>query len=153
MSRVSCLLSYQQKKFVTNSFICGQASHCPLIWMFTSIRSYRKINKLHERSLGLCQNDYNSSYDNLLGKQSLVNIHLRNIQQLMIEISKCLKSLFPSTMNEILNQITLMRYHKKSKESRQSLAKDHVLGLESITYKGPQLWQQLPAKIKKLAPK
>ena len=49
--RVSSLRSYQQKKVMLNSFISGQCNYCPLIWMFSSIRSYRKINKLHERSL------------------------------------------------------------------------------------------------------
>ena len=34
--------------------------------MFGSIRSHRKINKLHERSLRLCHNNYTSSYDELL---------------------------------------------------------------------------------------
>ena len=44
LSRVSSCLSYQQKKVVSNSFISGQFSYCLLIWMFSSIRSYRKIN-------------------------------------------------------------------------------------------------------------
>ena len=42
LSRVSSC--YQQKKVVSNSFISGQFSYYLLIWMFSSIRSYRKIN-------------------------------------------------------------------------------------------------------------
>ena len=80
LSTVSSFLSYQRNKVMSNSFISRQFSYCPLIWMFSSIRSYRKINKLHERSLRLCHNDYTSSYDELLNKQDLVNIHVRNIQ-------------------------------------------------------------------------
>ena len=50
----------------------------------------------HERSLRLCHNDCTSSYDELLGKQGLVNIHVKNIQQLMTEIFKYLKrQIFP----------------------------------------------------------
>ena len=75
LSRVSSFLSYRQKKVMPNSFIIGQFNCCPLIWMFSSIRSYRKINKLHERSLRLCHNGYTSSYDELSSKQVLVNIH------------------------------------------------------------------------------
>ena len=68
LSRVSFLLTYQQRKVVSNSFI---------IWMCSSIRSYRKINKLNERSLRLCQNYYVNTwnYGELLSKQGLVNIH------------------------------------------------------------------------------
>ena len=81
-----CFLFFaiNRKKFVSNSFIRGQSSYCPLIWMFSPIRSYRKINKLHKRSLLLCHNDYTASYDEFLSKQDLVNIHMRSIQQLLI---------------------------------------------------------------------
>ena len=106
LSRVSSFLSYKQKKVMPNSFIIGQFKFCPLIWIFSSIRSYRKINKLHERSLRLCHNDYTSSYDELSSKQDLANFHIINIQQLMIEIFKCLKGISP------------LLYHKKSNGSR-----------------------------------
>ena len=43
LSRVSSLLSYQQKKIVSSSFIRGQFSYCPLIWMFISIRLFISI--------------------------------------------------------------------------------------------------------------
>ena len=86
---------------MSNSFINEQFNYCLLISMFNSIRSYRKINKLHEKSLRLCHNDYTSRYFELLSKQDIVNIHIINIQQLMIEIFKCLKGISPSIMNEI----------------------------------------------------
>ena len=103
LSRVSSFLSYQQKKVMSNSFISGQFNYCPLIRMFSSIRSCRNINKLHERSLRLCHNDYTSSYDEFLSKQDLVNIHVRNIEQLMIEIFKCLKGISPPIINDIFS--------------------------------------------------
>ena len=109
LSRVSSFLSYKHKKVVPNSFINGQFSYCRLIWMFSSIRSYRKINKLYERSLRLCHNDYTLNYDELLSKQDLVNIHIRNIQPLMIEIFKCLKGISPPIISEI-STITHINY-------------------------------------------
>ena len=70
--------------------------------MFSSNSSHRKIKELlHERSLRLCHNDYNSNYDKLLSEQDSINIHIRNFQQLMIEIFKCLKGMSPPIMNEI----------------------------------------------------
>ena len=54
--------------------------------MFSSIRSYRKINKLHERYLRLWHNDNILCYDELLSKQDLVNIHIIIIRELIIEI-------------------------------------------------------------------
>lgn len=83
---VSFAFSYQQKKVVSNFFICGEFNYCPPIYMFSPIRFYRKIKKLHERYLDVCHSDYASIYDELLSKQDSVNIHIRNIDQLMIEI-------------------------------------------------------------------
>ena len=98
-----CLLflAINRKKVISNFFVCRQFNYCPLIWIFSSIRSYRKISKLNERSLRLCHNHYTSNYDELLSKQYLVNIHVRNIQQLMIEIFKFLKGMSPTIMNDI----------------------------------------------------
>ena len=149
LSRVSSFLSYQHKKVIANSFISGQFNYCPLIWMFSSIRSYRKINKLHERSLRLCHNDYTSSYDELLSKQDLVNIHVRNIQQLMIEIFKCLKGISPPIMNDIFRLRNIPYTIRNLRDLDSWLPKTVYCGLETLAYKGPQLWQQLPAKIKK----
>ena len=134
---------------MSNSFISGQFNYCPLIWMFSSIRSYRKINKLHERSLRLCHNDYTSSYDELLSKQDLVNIHVRNIQQLMIEIFKCLKGISPPIMNDIFRLRNIPYTIRNPRDLDSWLPKTVYCGLETLAYKGPQLWQQLPAKIKK----
>ena len=139
LSRVSSLLSYQLKKVVSSSFINGQFNYCPLIRMFSSIRSYRKINKPHERSLRLCRNDYTSSYDELLSKLDLVNIHIRNIQQLMIEIFKCLKGISPPIMNEIFTLRNIPYTIRNPRDLGSQLPKTVYCGLETIEYKGPPL--------------
>ena len=100
-STESSLLSYQQEKVLSNSFLSGQVNKFPFIWMFSLISSNIKINKLCERSLRLCQNDYVSSYDEFLSKQGLANNHTRNVKQLMTEFFKCLKGLFPPIMSEL----------------------------------------------------
>ena len=133
---------------MSNSFISGQFIYCPLIWIFSSIRSFRKISKLHERSLRLCHNDYTSSYDKLLSKQDLVNIHVRNIQQLMIEIFKCLKGISPPIMNDIFRRRKIPYTITNPRDLDSWLPKTVYCGLDTLAYKGPQLWQQVPAKIK-----
>ena len=95
-----------------NSFISGQFNFRSLIRMFSSIRSYRKISKLHRMSLRLCHNNYTSSYDELLSKQNLVNIHIRNNQKLMVEILKCLEGLSLPNMNWIF-MLRNMPYNTK----------------------------------------
>ena len=127
----------------------GQFNYCPLIRIFSFIRSYRKIYKLHDRSLRLCHNDYTSNYDELLSKQDLVNIHVTNIQQLMIEIFKCLKGISPPIMNDIFRLRNIPYTIRNPRDLDSRLPKTVYCGLETLAYKGPQLWQQLPAKVKK----
>ena len=91
----------------------------------------------------------NSSYDEFLSKQDLVNIHVRNIQQLMMEIFKCLKGLFPPIMNDILRLRNIPYTIRNPRDLDSRLPKTVYCGLETLAYKGSQLWQQLPAKIKK----
>ena len=56
--------------------------------MCHSRNNNRKINMLHERCLRIIYNDRQSSFDELLNKDSSVSIHLRNIQRLAIEMFK-----------------------------------------------------------------
>ena len=126
--------------FLAISFINGQFRYCPLIWIFSSVALYRKINKLHERSLPFYHNEYTSSYGELLSKQDLVNLHIRNIQQLMIEIFKCLKGISPPIMNEIFS-LRNIPYTIRNQRDLNSLQKTVYCALETIAYKEPQLWQ------------
>ena len=92
-------------------------------------------------------------------KQKILNLCLRwrilksyrfvaevTFNQLMIEIFKCLKGISPPIMNEIfrLRNIPYTERNPRNLDSR--LPKTVYCGLETIAYKGPQLWQQLPEK-------
>ena len=57
LSRASSFCTNQQKKVEPNSSIIEEFNFCSLILMFSPIRSYRKVEKLHGRSLQLCQID------------------------------------------------------------------------------------------------
>ena len=58
--------------------------------MFCSRNSKKKINRLHERALRLVYDDYSSSFETLLEKDSSFTIHHQNIQSMLIEIYKSL---------------------------------------------------------------
>ena len=47
-----------------------------------------RINNIHERALRLVYNDSYSSFNNLLDKDKSVSIHMRNIQDVAIELFK-----------------------------------------------------------------
>ena len=144
--RMFSLLSYPQKKGVSNSFASGQFNYCSLIWIFSSIRFQRKISKLHKSSLRLCHNDHTSSYHEMLTKQGLVNIRIKNSQQLMIEIFQFIKGLSPVIMNEMFMLRNIQYIISNATDLDNQFPKTVYCGLKTIPYKGPQLWQQVLRK-------
>ena len=50
LARITKFTSPFQRKTLLNSFIKSQFSYCPLIWMFTSKRMNKRINRIHEKS-------------------------------------------------------------------------------------------------------
>ena len=147
--RISNILNYNQKMLILNSFIQGQFNYCPLVWMFCFRSSNNKINRLHERALRLCQNDYISPFESLLVETNSLKIHDRNIEKLMIEIYKCLNGLSPPIMNDFFtyrqNNYSIRNFRELDCENVNTIN----CGLNTLSYKGSQLWQQLPEFIKK----
>ena len=88
-------------KSLTNAFFTSQFSYCPLIWMCHSRSNNWKINMLHKRCLNIIYNDKQSSFTELLDKDSSDSIHIRNIQRLSIEMFRFYNGLSPSLMKNI----------------------------------------------------
>ena len=96
LNRLAKFVPFERKKIIMNSFIESQFTHCPLVWMYCSRAVDEKINRIHHRALKLVYLDYTSSFEELLSKDGIVNIHQRNIQLIAIEMFKVLKELDPN---------------------------------------------------------
>ena len=73
MLECSMLKKFYQTFSVVDNSITVLLFGCLVLLSLT-----QKISKLHERSLRLGQNDYTPSPNELSGKQSLVNIGIKN---------------------------------------------------------------------------
>ena len=93
-------MGISKRKLLMNAFFTLQFSYCPLIWMCHSRTNKRKINMLHGRCL-IIYNDKQSSFTELLIKDSSVSIHIRNIQRLAIEMFRFCNGSSPPLMNNI----------------------------------------------------
>ena len=69
--------------------------------MFHSRQLNQKINKIQERALRITYKDTESTFSELLQKDSAVTIHTNNLQILMTEMYKTRNGLNPSFMQEI----------------------------------------------------
>ena len=75
LSRINHYMKQNQKEILLSSFIISHFSYCPLIWMFCSKKSTKKINAVHERSLRIIRNDYESLYPLLLEEAHQITFH------------------------------------------------------------------------------
>ena len=69
--------------------------------MFYSKKYNKKIHAVHERSLRIDRNDYESLYPLLLEETQQTTVHKRCINSLMIKVYKYLNGHSPGIMNDI----------------------------------------------------
>ena len=85
------------------AFIESQFGYCPLIWMFCGRNLNDRINHLHERSLRVVCNDYESLFHELFELDNSVSIHHRNIRLLAIALFKAKNGLSNQIMSELFD--------------------------------------------------
>ena len=127
-----------------------QLIYCPLAWMFSSKGCYKRINKIHEKSLRFILNDYESSFDSLLSTLNEKAIHQRCINVLLTEVYKYLNGYFP----DLMNQVFYLRQNHYNLRNFNVFATNNPRNkylLNSFVYRANQLWQTLPSEIKDCA--
>ena len=75
LSRINHYMKQNQKEILLSSLIISHFSYCPLISMFYYKKSTEKINAVHERSLQIIRNDYESLYPLLLQEAHQITFH------------------------------------------------------------------------------
>ena len=146
--RISNHMMPDQRNILIDSYIKSQFNYCPLVWMFCSRSSIRKINQIHERTLRLKLNNYCDTFTELISISNETTIHQRCINFLMVEVYKVLNGHTPEIMKEIF---TIQRniYNLRSFNIFQSsVPRKNKYGLNSLSYRANQLWNILPTSIK-----
>ena len=150
LARINHYLTQDQKLLLLNSVVKSQFSYCPLIWMFTSRYLNNALNSIHERALRLIYNDYKLPFDRLLEDNKQKSIHQKNIESLAIEIYKFQGGLAPAIMSDLF--ITRVNNYdlRNFQELESSLRRTVKFGTETISYRGPQIWNLIPERIRTL---
>ena len=148
LARAAPFMSFNKNKLLMNAFFTSQFSYCSLIWMCHSRLNNRKINKLHKRCLRIIYNDKQSSFDELLIKDSSVSIHIRNLQKFAIEMFKFYKGLSPPIMDNVFRLRADNPYNlRQVSEFSRPIVKTMVL---KIYYLGPKIWDMLPENLRNM---
>ena len=148
LSRISNYMDDRKVKQTMHVFILSQFSYCPLIWMFCYRQMNKRINRILEKSLRLAYDDYESSFQTLLEKDNSTSIHDKNLQLLLSELYKTLHNLNPSFMKQIFTERNTCYNFRNISRISLSKQKSNCYGLESATFMGSKLWQELTNDIK-----
>ena len=148
--KLSKFLCLDKWRTLFKSFIEAQFKYCPLIWMFCSRNSNKKINRLHERALRLAYEDYSSSFETLLERDSSFTIYHQNIQIMLIEIYKSLNKASAENFFDSLFEFKF-RQSQFPLKLKMPFCNSVYHGKNSIRYFGPQIWNSVPFEIRNAA--
>ena len=147
LARISNFMNHEQKRVIMKAFIQSQFGYCPVVWMFCNRTINARINRIHERSLRIVYNDYESTFNQLLMIDKSFTIHHRNIQSLAIEIYKVINDISPEIMKDIFVLKHNNRYNSNEVFITKNIRTEHY-GKESLSYLGPKIWKIIPNDIK-----
>ena len=125
-------------------------NYCPLVCMFSSAASLKKIENLQKRALRFLYKSYNTSNEYLLLKSSFSSRNLKRLRTLCIEIFKTLNNLNTSFMKEIFSfRQTNRPFQEKYKLNLGITSYNQVTFVrKALTFFGLNNWNSLPYHIK-----
>ena len=126
-----------------SAFIESQFGYCPLVWMFHSRTLNNRINRLHERALGLVYKDPHLTFEELLRKDNSFCIHHRNLQKLATEMYKVRNNLPPTSMKHVFPDREIP-YNLQNLNPFQSNVSTVFNGTETVAFRGPKIWAIVP---------
>ena len=148
LARIAPFMDLKQRRNIMKAFVESQFGYCPLIWMFHSRGLNYKINRIHERALGITHKNKSSTFQELLEKDSSVPIHHRNIQKLAVEIYKVLHGFSPPILNDIFAPVSRPYNFRRNDKLQRRRVNSGRHGTESISFLGPKIWDLVPSDIK-----
>ena len=130
------------------AFVLSHFSYSPLVWMFYDRTLNHRINHIHERALRFVHKDYQTDSGSLLEQRSLVSIHVKSLQLLMIEIYKTRSGLSPPFMKGIFAERNTGYNLRQGNDSQPPKVHTTTYGIETLSFLGNIFWSTLPNIIK-----
>ena len=146
IKRLARFMGSKERVVIVNSFILCHFNHCPLIWLFCSNASQKKLEKVNERALRLALSNYTSSYSKLLVKAKSTTIHIHSIRLLALEVYKTLHNLNPAFMKDYFLPKPNSYNLRKMDTLSVPKVKTTSSGIKFISFFGPKIWNSLQMK-------
>ena len=112
--------------------------------MFHSRKLNAQIKRLQERSLGVIYKDFDSSFEELLRRDSSANLHQRNLQKLMTEIFKVKTRKAPELMKGVFEFADVPYNLRNQSKCNRSIPCTEKYGIKTASSIGRKLWDKAP---------
>ena len=89
------------------------------------------------------------TFEELLEKDNSFTIHHKNLQKLATEMYKVRNNISPPNIRNLFNEQTHKYSLRKEKIWENSNVHTVQWGIETITYRGPKIWDLVPTEIQK----
>ena len=106
------------------------------------------MNKLQEQALRIICNDHDLSFSELLEMSNKSRMHKKKVKVLMTEIHKFLNDLSPRIMNDVFQKQEKYCSLRKPRSLGSKRKFTTTYSIDIISFRGPQIWQDLPQVIK-----
>lgn len=145
LRRLRPYLSEEKAKVLSTSFIKCQFIYAPLIWMFCNKTNYKKIERVHHKTLKVVY-DIDTDYGNILKLYKEKSVHQYHLKILVIEIFKSIMNLNPEFMWSFFqfNSNQLIYDLRRGPALILPKARTVTYGTNSVLYQGCWTWNNLP---------
>ena len=144
LARISKYLDQSSLKTIHDSFISSNFSYCPLVWHFCGKVNNEKIEKIQERSLRILQNDFTSSYHDMLRIAETTPALIYRLRVLTLEVFKSLQKSNPPCLHDLFEINKTEYLMRNPMRLIQPKRRTTNYGIRTVSYIGANLWNQLP---------
>ena len=148
-SRLNNFITTQQAQSIYNAVILSTFNYCLLIWMSCNKGANTQIDCTHKRAPQILYRDYESSFEALLARIGSNGIHVNSVQKLMTEIFKSMNGLNPPLVWQFHERKHVTYNLRMQNLCKLPPIKTMNFGLDSISFRGSFLWNNLDDSIKR----
>ena len=140
LARISKYLDKSSRNIIYKSFVASNFNHCPLVWHFCGKVNNTKLENIQERALRIINNDYASTYKDLIIKSNTTSLLISRLRIMLCEVFKSVKGLNPQSINDLFEFKEFDYALRNCKRLYQPKKQKMTHGLRSFTYTGAKLW-------------
>ena len=149
LRRIGKYLTLEGRKAIYHTFIMSNFNFCPLVWHFCNKSNTSKIEKLNYRALRFVYNDSESSYEDLLQKNSTCTLHLNRLRTMAIETFKIIHKQSPVYLEDFI-QLKVSSYTFRYTNLLTIPGVRTVkYGKNSFSFMAAKVWNALPEEARR----